>query len=138
MVSIDEIDEIIAHAREVARINRKQYKNCPADRRDSEHQTCEQCAEEHEQLAELLEELKKYKEHEFGVLKKDGQLLYKQGILDGREIDSSFVNMNHGFILVANFTITGFFFSFTIISKSFRINFPRLQTFNLVCILKFY
>ena len=52
------IDEAIAHAREVAERNRKQYKNCPADRRDIEHQTCEQCAEEHEQLAEWLEELK--------------------------------------------------------------------------------
>ena len=35
-----------------------------------------------EQIAEWLEELKEYKEHEFDILKKDGQLLYKQGILD--------------------------------------------------------
>ena len=59
------IDEAIAHAREVAKRNREQWKNCPADRRDIEHQTCEQCAEEHEQLAEWLEELKElrtYKE----------------------------------------------------------------------------
>ena len=55
------IDEAIAHAREVAERNRKQYKNCPADRRDIEHQTCEECAEEHEQLAEWLEELKAYR-----------------------------------------------------------------------------
>ena len=55
------IDEAIAHAREVAKRNREQWKNCPADRRDIEHQTCEQCAEEHEQLAEWLEELKCYK-----------------------------------------------------------------------------
>lgn len=52
------LDKAIAHAREVAKRNRKQYKNCPADRRDIEHQTCEQCAEEHEQLATWLEELK--------------------------------------------------------------------------------
>ena len=52
------IDEAISHAREVAERNRKQYKNCPADRRDIEHQTCEQCVEEHEQIAEWLEELK--------------------------------------------------------------------------------
>ena len=52
------LDETIIHAREVAERNRKQYKNCPADRRDIEHQTCEQCAEEHEQLATWLEELK--------------------------------------------------------------------------------
>lgn len=55
------IDEAIAHAREVAKRNREQWKNCTADRRDIEHQTCEQCAEEHEQLAEWLEELKCYK-----------------------------------------------------------------------------
>ena len=55
------IDETIAHAREVAKRNREQWKNCPADRRDIEHQTCEQCAEEHEQLAEWLEELKALK-----------------------------------------------------------------------------
>lgn len=52
------IDETIARTREVAKRNREQWKNCTADRRDIEHQTCEQCAEEHEQLAEWLEELK--------------------------------------------------------------------------------
>ena len=52
------IDEAIAHAKEVAKRNRADYKNCPADRIDIAHQTCEQCAEEHEQLAEWLEELK--------------------------------------------------------------------------------
>ena len=52
------LDEAILHAREVAERNRKQYKNCPSDRTDIRHQTCEECAEEHEQLAEWLEELK--------------------------------------------------------------------------------
>lgn len=56
------LNEAIAHARKVAKRNREQYKNCPADRKDREHQTCEQCAEEHEQLAEWLEELEKYRE----------------------------------------------------------------------------
>ena len=55
------IDEAIAHARDVAKRNREQWKNCTADRRDIEHQTCEQCAKEHEQRAEWLEELKCYK-----------------------------------------------------------------------------
>lgn len=54
------IKEAITHARDVAERNRKQYKNCPADRRDIEHQTCEMCAEQHEQLAEWLEELQQY------------------------------------------------------------------------------
>lgn len=40
------IDEAIARTREIAKRNREQWKNCPADRRDIEHQTCEQCAEE--------------------------------------------------------------------------------------------
>lgn len=56
------LDEAIVHAREVAERNRNQYKNCHSDRTDIRHQTCEECAEEHEQLAEWLEELKKYRE----------------------------------------------------------------------------
>ena len=48
------LDEAIVHAREVAKRNREQWKNCPTDRRDIEHQTCEQCAEEYEQLATWL------------------------------------------------------------------------------------
>ena len=55
------LDEAILHAREVAERNRKQYKNCPSDRTDIRYQTCEECAEEHEQLAEWLEELKAYR-----------------------------------------------------------------------------
>ena len=55
------IDEAIVNAREVAKRNREQWKNCTADRRDIKHKTCEQCAEEHEQIAEWLEELKCYK-----------------------------------------------------------------------------
>ena len=55
------LDETIIHAREVAERNRKQYKNCPSDRTDIRYQTCEECAEEHEQLAEWLEELKSYR-----------------------------------------------------------------------------
>lgn len=39
--------------------------------------------EYYKQLAEWLEELKAYKEKEFDVLKQDGQLLYKQGVIDG-------------------------------------------------------
>ena len=55
------LDEAILHARKVAERNRKQYKNCPSDRTDIRYQTCEECAEEHEQLAEWLEELKSYR-----------------------------------------------------------------------------
>ena len=62
------IDEAIAHAREVAKRNREQWKNCPADRRDIEHQTCEQCAEEHDQIAEWLEELKFLKQWKSDIM----------------------------------------------------------------------
>ena len=65
------VDEAIAHAREVAKRNREQWKNCPADRRDIEHQTCEQCAKEHEQLAEWLEELKDYRDKNKMVVRVD-------------------------------------------------------------------
>lgn len=59
------LDEAIVHAREVSKRNREQWKNCPADRRDIEHQTCEQCAEEHEQLATWLEDLKRRREYDY-------------------------------------------------------------------------
>ena len=62
------LDEAILHAREVAERNRKQYKNCPSDRTDIRHQTCEECAEEHEQLAEWLEELKHIKQWKSDVM----------------------------------------------------------------------
>ena len=55
------LDEAIVHAREVAERNRNQYKNCHSDRTDIRHQTCEECAKEHDQLAEWLEELKQYR-----------------------------------------------------------------------------
>ncbi len=56
------IEEAITHAREVAKKNREDWKNCLANRDDIKHQTCEQCAEEHEQLAKWLEELKEYRQ----------------------------------------------------------------------------
>ena len=56
------LDEAILHAREVAERNRKQYKNCPSDRTDIRHQTCQECAEEHEQLAQWLEDYKHIKQ----------------------------------------------------------------------------
>lgn len=51
------IDEAIAHAREVAEYKRKCNENS-----DCIDIGCERCAEEHEQLAEWLEELKAYRE----------------------------------------------------------------------------
>ena len=77
------IDEAIARTREIAKRNREQWKNCPADRRDIEHQTCEQCAEEHEQLAEWLEELKMYRESSYGELH---SMVYNKAIDDCKEL----------------------------------------------------
>lgn len=62
------LDEAIIHARKVAEKNRRQYKNCPADRKDIKHQTCEECAKEHEQLLTWLEDLKRRIEY-------DGELM---------------------------------------------------------------
>ena len=50
------IDEAIAHAREVA------------SRKFDDRVHCIRCAEEHEQLAEWLEELKMYRESSYGEL----------------------------------------------------------------------
>ena len=62
------LDEAILHAREVAVRNRKQYKNCPSDRTDIRHQTCEECAEEHEQLAQWLEDYKHIKQWKSDII----------------------------------------------------------------------
>lgn len=62
------LDEAILHAIEVAERNRKQYKNCPSDRTDIRHQTCEECAEEHEQLAQWLEDYKHIKQWKSDIM----------------------------------------------------------------------
>ena len=62
------LDEAILHAREVAERNRNQYKNCPSDRTDIRHQTCEECAEEHEQLAQWLEDYKHIKQWKSDIM----------------------------------------------------------------------
>ena len=57
------IDEAIAHTREVA--NEQKRRNGICVQNDSEcnkFSSCLKCAEEHEQLAEWLEELKTYRE----------------------------------------------------------------------------
>ena len=60
------IDEAIAHAREVAEIQRNNDKlNKTIGKSSPYYNTdCIKCAEEHEQIAEWLEELKVYQQHE--------------------------------------------------------------------------
>ena len=68
MIDILSIDEAITHAREVAEIQRKDNYNCKyksqygcKDCADYYSKPCIECAEEHEQLADWLEELKSLK-----------------------------------------------------------------------------
>lgn len=79
------LDEAIAHAKEVAERNRRQWKNCPADRREIAHQTCEQCAEQHEQLAMWLEDYKRLStEKEQDIYERAYQDGYNKGYDQGR------------------------------------------------------
>ena len=56
------IDEAIAHAREVANTQKGKSGICLQNGLECEHfSDCLKCAEEHEQLAEWLEELKAYR-----------------------------------------------------------------------------
>ena len=64
------IDESIAHAREIASEQKRRSGICVQN--DSEcdkFSDCLKCAEEHEQLAEWLEELKEYKENQHRSLR---------------------------------------------------------------------
>ena len=70
------IDEAIAHEREVAEEQRKDNENCKYKAEygckgcaDYYSKPCIECAEEHEQLAEWLEELKAYKENQHRSLR---------------------------------------------------------------------
>ena len=108
------IDEAIAHAREVAERNRKQWKNCPAERDVREHLTCEECAEEHEQIAEWLEELKANRialEKANGYLEANYRLGYSKGIDDFKKIltiekikeyaeSDGFINLNNCSLMI--------------------------------------
>ena len=71
------IDEAIVHAREVAEIQRKDNDNCKyksqygcKDCADYYSKPCIECAEEHEQLAEWLEELKAYQRQHIALCEK--------------------------------------------------------------------
>ena len=63
------IDEAIAHAREVANTQKGKSGICLQNGLECEHfSDCLKCAEEHEQLAEWLEELKALREEKSGFL----------------------------------------------------------------------
>ena len=87
------IDEAIAHEREVAEEQRKDNDNCKyksqygcKDCADYYSKPCIECAKEHEQLAEWLEELKILREEksEFQIIAKDiAEYNYEMGMENG-------------------------------------------------------
>ena len=78
------IDEAIAHAREVANTQKGKSGICLQNGLECEHfSDCLKCAEEHEQLAEWLEELKALREEksEFLIYAKDiAEANYEMGM----------------------------------------------------------
>ena len=78
------IDEAIAHAREVANTQRGKSGICLQNGLECEHfSDCLKCAEEHEQLADWLEELKALREEksEFQIYAKDiAEANYEMGM----------------------------------------------------------
>ena len=79
------IDEAIAHAREVAETcecEASKYDMCDSYERQVAYQEGK-CAEEHEQLAEWLEELKMYRESSYGELY---SMVYNKAIDDAKSV----------------------------------------------------
>ena len=81
------IDEAIAHAREVANTQKGKSGICLQNGLECEHfSDCLKCAEEHEQLAEWLEELKALREEksDFQIMAKDiAEANYEMGMESG-------------------------------------------------------
>ena len=81
------IDEAIAHARAVANTQRGKSGICLQNGLECEHfSDCLKCAEEHEQLAEWLEELKALREEksDFQIMAKDiAEANYEMGMENG-------------------------------------------------------
>ena len=78
------IDEEISHAKEVAAIQRNNEKlnRTLGTASPYVNETCLKCAEEHEQLAEWLEELKEYKENQHRSLRHMYEKGYNKAIDD--------------------------------------------------------
>ena len=81
------IDEAIAHAREVANTQKGKSGICLQNGLECEHfSDCLKCAEEHEQFAEWLEELKALREEksDFQIMAKDiAEGNYEMGMESG-------------------------------------------------------
>ena len=87
------IDEAIAHAREVANTQRGKSGICLQNGLECEHfSDCLKCAEEHEQLAEWLEELKAIKDGSIPIIHGKAELelhdkeVYNKAIDDAKSV----------------------------------------------------
>ena len=77
------IDEAIAHAREVASEQKRRSGICVQNNSECDKfSDCLKCAEEHEQLAEWLEELKDYRENQHRSLRHMYEKGYNKAIDD--------------------------------------------------------
>lgn len=83
------IQEAIAHARKVAEEKYKEgflcYANSGNAENDKKNNECVKCARDHEQLAEWLEELKRY--HEIGTLDDFQRLNYLKNRYEDENYD---------------------------------------------------
>ena len=87
------IDEAIAHAREVANTQRGKSGICLQNGLECEHfSDCLKCAEEHEQLADWLEELKAIKDGSIPIIHGKAELelhdkeIYNKAIDDAKSV----------------------------------------------------
>ena len=92
------IDEAIAHAREVAEEQRETFRLCPYPSQEcngadickclkNKHDGCIKCAEEHEQLAEWLEELKAIKDGSIPIIHGKAELELHDKAIRNEAID---------------------------------------------------
>ena len=88
------LNEAIAHAREVAKEQRKDYDNCEYKSEygcggcaDYYSKPCIECAEEYEQLAEWLEELKVIKDGSIPIIHGKAELELHDNAIRNKAID---------------------------------------------------
>ena len=84
------IDEAIAHAREVANTQRGKSGICLQNGLECEHfSDCLKCAEEHEQLAEWLEELKAIKDGGIPIIHGKAELELHDKVIRNEAIEDA-------------------------------------------------
>ena len=84
------IDEAIAHAREVANTQKGKSGICLQNGLECEHfSDCLKCAEEHEQLAEWLQELKAIKDGRIPIIHGKAELELHDKVIRNEAIDDA-------------------------------------------------